>query len=96
MTCYIFMNECNRRNWTSEIKDLLCISGFGHVWYFQGAGNEVSFIQMFKERLTDIYLQTWRAGVSECDELRTYRSYNGSQQAKMKKSIPDIPLPWNL
>ena len=42
---------------------------------FQGVGNRVSFIQMFKERLTDIYLQTWRAGVSESDKLRTYRSF---------------------
>ena len=45
------------------------------MWYFQGVGNEVSFIQMLKERLTDIYLQTWRAGVSESDKLRTYRSF---------------------
>ena len=45
------------------------------MWYFQGVGNEVSFIQMLKERLTDIYLQTWRTGVSESDKLRTYRSF---------------------
>ena len=50
-------------NWASE------------MWYFQGVGNEMSFIQMFKERLTDIYLQTWRAGVSESEKLRTYRSF---------------------
>ena len=30
---------------------------------------------MLKERLTDIYLQTWCAGVSESDKLRTYRLF---------------------
>ena len=49
-----FYDEYNRKNWTSEIKDLLCRSGFGHLWYFEGVGNEVSFIQVLQERLTDI------------------------------------------
>ena len=68
-------DESNRRNWASEIKDDLCRSGSGHVWHFQGVGNEVSFIQVFKERLTDKYLQTWHVGVSESDKLRTYRFF---------------------
>ena len=33
-----FYDECNRKNWASEFKDLLCRSGFGYVWYFQGVG----------------------------------------------------------
>ena len=70
-----FYEECNRRNWASEIKDLLCRSGFGHVRFFQGVSDKVSFIQMFKERLTDMYLQTWRAWVSESEKLRRYRSF---------------------
>ena len=35
---------------------------------------EVSFIQMLVIDLTEI-LKTWRAGVSDSDKLRTYRSF---------------------
>ena len=55
-----FYDECNRKNWASEIKNLLCRSGFGHVWYFQGVGNEVSFIQMLKE---DLLIYNYKHGV---------------------------------
>lgn len=56
-----YYDECNRKNWVSEIKDLLCRSGFGHVWYFQGVGNENVFIQSFKERL--MYVCIYKHGV---------------------------------
>jgi hypothetical protein len=44
-------DNCNIHTWASEIKLILCKSGFGHVWYFQGVGNDSLFIQSFKQRL---------------------------------------------
>ena len=70
-----FYDNYGRVNWTTQVKILLCKSGFGHVWYFQGVGNESSFIQLFKQRLNDMYFQTWCSNVVESDKLRTYRCF---------------------
>ena len=49
----------NKTNWVGLLRGLLCEHGFGEVWYNQGVGNEDVFMEVFKQRLTDMYGQTW-------------------------------------
>ena len=33
------MSERGMRTWVSDIRDMLCMNGFGHVWIFKYVGN---------------------------------------------------------
>ena len=45
-------------NWAYLVKDLLSRMGFYDVWLNQGVGN-LRFLSLFKQRLTDNFVQTW-------------------------------------
>ena len=44
-------------NWASLVKHLLLSLGFYEVWLAQGVGNYNAFITIFKQRLTDTFIQ---------------------------------------
>ena len=50
----------NRVNWVSLVRHLLISLGFYQVWLNQGVGNINIFILVFKQRLTDIFIQNWQ------------------------------------
>ena len=48
-------------NWASLVKHLLLSLGFYEVWLAQGVGNYNAFITIFKQRLTDTFIQNWHS-----------------------------------
>ena len=61
--CYsTYYDECliNPRaiNWVSQIRDILLTNGFGYIWYNQNVENCGTFISLFKQRLTDQFVQS--------------------------------------
>lgn len=50
----------NKVNWASLVRDLLMSLGFYEVWLNQGVGNYDVFIAIFKQRLTDTFIQGWQ------------------------------------
>ena len=44
-------------NWASNVKVLLSSLGFHEVWVNQGVGNKNVFLRVFKQRLTDCFIQ---------------------------------------
>ena len=48
-------------NWASLVKHLLLSLGFYEVWLAQGVGNYNAFISIFKQRLTDTFVQNWHS-----------------------------------
>ena len=44
-------------NWVSQIRDLL-INGLGYIWYNQNVENCTTFISLFKQRMTDQFVQS--------------------------------------
>ena len=55
----------NTVNWVSLVCHLLLSLGFYEVWMHQGVGSIKSFISLFKQRLTDTFIQNWRARLEE-------------------------------
>ena len=53
--------EPNKINWASLVRHLLMSLGFYNVWLNQGVGNKNVFISLFKQRLTDTFIQNWQS-----------------------------------
>ncbi len=69
------LDEVGRNNWASNIRKLLFTNGFGHAWINQGVGNELNFINMFKQRIKDCCFQNWTAKLEVSSKSDTYRGY---------------------
>ena len=52
------LNEHGRTNWCTRIQRLLFTHGFGEVWESQTVGDEKLVMNVFKQRLRDVKLQT--------------------------------------
>ena len=63
-------------------KDLLCKLGFMQAWLFQGDGNEQRFVEMFKTRVKDIFMQDWHARLETSTRAR---SSNNSDNKNLQK-----------
>ena len=62
----------SKPTWANLVKDMLCRYGFGEAWAYQAIGNEHRFIELFKQRISDIYKQDWRAELTNTSKARTY------------------------
>ena len=49
----------DKKSWLANVKHLLCHHGFAYVWDQQCVANENAFIEVFKRRLIDNFLQTF-------------------------------------
>jgi len=62
-------------NWVSLLKDFLFRYGFGDVWLFQGVGDVDNFMIVMKQRIKDVYNQTWHATVQDSRKAITEPLY---------------------
>ena len=65
----------NAVNWASLLRDLFSSLGFHDVWVNHGVGNVNNFIYAIKQRLTDTFIQNWRARLEESTRARFDRSF---------------------
>ena len=63
--------EVGHKSWALHVKVLLEENGFSDVWCNPSNYNANVFIPVFKQRLTDIFLQKWRADISSSSKLNT-------------------------
>ena len=56
-----------------SVKSLLERLGFGHVWITQGVGGVNMFLSVFKQRLTDNFIQGWHEEVSNSSRANNYK-----------------------
>ena len=61
-------------NRASLVKHLLLSLGFYEVWLAQGVGNYDAFITIFKQRLTDTFIQNWHSRLHSSNRAVFYRS----------------------
>ena len=61
-------------NWVTQLRLFLGRCGFGHVWMWQGVGDEKVFLAALRQRLLDMNLQDWTAGLNSSDRY-LYRSF---------------------
>ena len=49
--------------------------GLNEAWIQQGVGNVNNFISLFKQRLTDNFIQNWQSRLAESSRAIFYRSF---------------------
>ena len=52
-------NSPEKSSWAKSVKLLLESLGFGRVWIEQRVGDVNMFLRVFKQRLTDNFIQGW-------------------------------------
>ena len=60
--CYDMLDRLNnvgKFNWVTHVQNIICTTGFGHVWFSHMVGDEIYFINMLKERLNDNKQLEW-------------------------------------
>lgn len=62
----------NKKSWAFHVKHILQTYGFNDVWINQGVGNVRLFINIFKQRVKDNYIQSWTQQVSESSRASSY------------------------
>ena len=84
--CYnMLFLHCNagRKNWASQVKNMLYEFGFGYIWELQAVYDEVRFIDDFRNRLLDCEKQTWRAAVTNMPKLELYSVFKLELKTEM-------------
>ena len=66
------VDEQGGQCWAKHLREILCKTGFGDVWYFQGVGNEKVFLKIFKQRVIDMYVQEWTEAVTNSERHEKY------------------------
>ena len=66
-------NSPENPSWAKSVKILLESLGIGHVWIEQGVGDVNMFLRVFKQRLTDNFIQDWNEQVSNSSRANTYK-----------------------
>ena len=61
--------------WALSVKQLLCKLGVMQAWLFQGVGNEQRFVEKFKTRVKDIFMQDWHARLETSNRARFYNAF---------------------
>ena len=61
--------------WLDHIKNIITSNGYGHVWYAHDLINKKWFVQSFKQKLKDQYLQKWSSLVEQSSSGKNYRIF---------------------
>ena len=76
--CYQMLLSLDGRGkkcWITNIKEILSSSGFQFVWINQGVGNEQNFLNVFKQRLIDMFMQDWSSTLRDGNRYELYRTF---------------------
>ena len=75
----MMLNDLERnptiKNWASLLHNLLLSMGFNDVWLQQGVGNYNNFISVFKQRLSDVFIQNLHSRIEESSRAVFHRTF---------------------
>ena len=63
-------------NWAVLVRKLLCKLGFYEVWLQQGVGNVNIFLCIFKQRVSDHFMQSWHDELHDSSRAIFYRTFS--------------------
>ena len=66
------MRSSPKKKWASSVKQLLSKYVFMDIWISQGVENSSSFLQVFKQRVRDIYKLEWHERLENSSRVRFY------------------------
>ena len=79
--CYSMLrrfDDAGKKTWTSYIRLLLFENGFGYVWLSNEVGDELNFINIFKQRLKDCAIQKLRTQIETSPKSLHYRHFKSA------------------
>ena len=76
--------------WVSKIREILCETGFSFVWLQQGVGDTKHFLQIFRQRLVDMFIQEWSGTIRDRERYDAYRTFK--TVFEKEKYISDIEI----
>ena len=62
-------------NWAFQIKTIVSEIGMGELWSHRKSFNLTSYIPLIKQRLLDIYKQSWYSSINNSRRLHYYSKY---------------------
>ena len=65
----------NGRNWAADIKTLLDSYGFSYIWLSQNEANLDNFHIVFKQRVYDVFVQSWNNNINTSSTLCSYKLF---------------------
>jgi len=68
-----------KKSWVKSLRDVLDSLGFSDVWFFQGVGDIKIFLSVAKQRISDMFLQTWSSEMENTTRGRIYRLFSSFQ-----------------
>jgi len=71
----LLQDQNGKRNWVTEIRELLSKIGLDHVWFNQSINNINVFLVECKQRLLDIFVEDWSSKVRSSDRYSLYREF---------------------
>ena len=77
------------KNWASNVKSLLDNYGFSFVWTNPHSVNLKTFHLIFKERLIDVFKQTWVSDVSRSSPHVLYKDFK--QELEYERYLDLMP-----
>ena len=86
----VTLDENGKQFWATEVRELLCKTGFYFVWLQQGVGDVKSFLYVFKQRLLDMFTQEWTSYIRDKERYEMYRSLKVMHGAEKYLSVIDI------
>ena len=84
------LDENGKQCWATEVRELLCKTGFYFVWLQQGVGDVKSFLYVFKQRLLDMFTQERTSDIRDKERYEMYRSFKVMFGAEKYLSVIDI------
>ena len=75
-------SHINTVNWVSQVRTLLSTHGFYEVWLNQGVGDIKLFINVFKRRVDDNFIQKWSTELNDSSRALFYRQFSLFEFAK--------------
>ena len=67
-----------KSKWLNNIKNMRFSNGFGHIWETHDEVNRKWFVETFKQKLKDQYLQNWSSRVDQSPSGKNYRLFKNS------------------
>ena len=57
------LDNNGKKNWVTQVREILSTTGFYFVWHNQRIQHVNSFLSQFKQRLVDIFIQEWSSTI---------------------------------
>ena len=76
---YLILHEIERYpdklSWATHVRNILEMYGFSDVWTNQGVTNVICFLNIFKQRVKDCFLQNWNEQINISTRANAYKHF---------------------